>query len=84
MNSKTDAAEHSAATDCYPLRVVATLRDYESCHDGDVDEAANLIEHMHGLLRLVYDQCGNDQPVIRRHALTPATRDSIRDLLFGK
>jgi hypothetical protein len=74
---------NSASPPIYPLRVVEKLRNYDTCHDGDIDEAATLIEHMHGLLRRVYDQCGNDQPPVRRHALTPATRDSIRDLLYG-
>lgn len=83
MNTESTADDRrSSVNNCYPLRIVERLRDYETCHDGDIDEAASVIEHMHGLLRLVYDQCGNDQPAMRRHALTPATRDSIRDLLY--
>ena len=68
---------------CYPLQVVKRLRNYEDCHDGDVDEAANLIERMHQMLASVYEQCGNHQPPRQRHALKPTTRDSIRDLLYG-
>lgn len=26
--------------------IVARLRDYDNCHDGDVDEAANVIERL--------------------------------------
>lgn len=69
-------------TPAYPSQVVARLRDYSACHDGDVDEAANLIEHMHDLLSRVYARCGNQCPAEQRHVLSPALRDSIRDLLY--
>lgn len=68
---------------CYPLQVVERLRNYDECHDGDVDEAANLIEKMHQLLASVYYQCGNHRPPEKRHSLTPMVRDSIRDVLYG-
>ena len=35
------------------------------------------------LLREVYDQAGNSAPPQRRHALTPALRDRIRDFIYS-
>lgn len=65
----------------YPLQVVARLRDYENCHDGDVDEAASLIVRMNELLENVFAQCGNECGSSRGNSLTPSLVNSIRDLL---
>ena len=81
--SSEETLIRSPATDCYPLQIVERLRNYDQCHDGDVDQAADLIERMHGLLASVYDQCGNHRGPSQRHSLTPAVRDAIRDLLYG-
>lgn len=67
----------------YALQLVARLRDYDNCHDGDVDEAATLIIRMNELLENVFAQCGNVCESSSRNALTPSLRDAIRDLLYG-
>jgi hypothetical protein len=83
MSSEEGQASEPRASRSYPLELAARLRDYDNCHDGDVDEAAKLLERMHQLLASVYSQCGNHCSARQRHALTPAVRDSIRDLLYG-
>lgn len=39
---------------------------------------------LEGMLREVYSQCGNHAPADRRHALTPAIRDRIRDQVVNR
>lgn len=79
----SNAQSSRSRSGTYALQVVARLRDYENCHDGDVDEAAALIIRMNELLENVFAQCGNVCESSSRNTLTPSLRNAIRDLLYG-
>ena len=57
----------SVASHCSTADLVGRLRDYEQCHDGDIDEAANRLEQLQRivdeipeLIELVASDCGKE------------------------
>lgn len=53
MSDKNDVSCESTETRIPIMELVSRLRNYEECHDGDVDEAANRLERLHRILVLL-------------------------------
>lgn len=67
MNKKVDGSDNLSLSRCYTDDLVARLRDYDQCHDGDVDDAATRLEQLQKiideipeLIELVASDCGKD------------------------
>ena len=69
----------SVASHCSTADLVARLRDYAQCHDGDVDEVADRLEQLQkivdeipALIELVASDCGKeyiDRPSIYQRGI---------------
>lgn len=59
------------------IKYMATSNENQIANAKLIAAAPTMLE----LLEQVYSQAGNSAPAERRHALTPALRDTIRDLL---
>jgi hypothetical protein len=67
MSTEESGLSAPPASRCSTADLVAKLRDYDNCHDGDIDEAADRLEHLQkivdelpALVELVASDCGKE------------------------